>query len=306
MMNELKFDVALSAGEIHTNADDMISQLSTVMQEYKDRPVTEETKKERKADVAYLRKLKKAVNDRRIAVKKDYMKPYDCFESEVKRLVATIDEPVSIIDGQLKELEEKRVKARCQEIEAVYTEIVGEELEDFIPLETIWNDKWTNATTKLKDVRGEIEEVAVKTGNDLSVIRSMNSEKTEEAVNLYMSCRDLGKAIQMINRYEKQKAEILREKERDEVERLERERQAEIERIRREERERIMEEKRIREEERNATVEQMKQVDEAAAAPLSSRDSVKAIYTVVATPEEQREIEMALTSLGVYYERKDV
>ena len=82
--------------------------------------------------------------------------------------------------------------------------------------------------------------------------------------------------------------------------------QDEIDRIRREERERIAEEERIRNQARQEAVEEIKTVDDAAAAPLACEASRKVIYTVVATPEELEEIETALTSLGIYYERKDV
>jgi len=39
---------------------------------------------------------------------------------------------------------------------------------------------------------------------------------------------------------------------------------------------------------------------------LSSEESKKVIYTVVATEEELKDIEQAMTSFGVYFERKDV
>ena len=64
--------------------------------------------------------------------------------------------------------------------------------------------------------------------------------------------------------------------------------------------------KKIREEAKREVVEEIKNVNQTEAAPLSSRDSIKVIYTVVATPDEIKEIEMALDSLGVYFERKDV
>lgn len=39
---------------------------------------------------------------------------------------------------------------------------------------------------------------------------------------------------------------------------------------------------------------------------VPSRGTTKVIYTVVATPDEIQEIEMAFNSLGIYFERKDV
>ena len=80
----------------------------------------------------------------------------------------------------------------------------------------------------------------------------------------------------------------------------------EIEKIRREERARIAEEERIRNEAKREAVEEIKTVDEAAAAPLTEKHSMKVLYVVVGTMEELQEVEMAFNSWGLYYERKDV
>ena len=42
------------------------------------------------------------------------------------------------------------------------------------------------------------------------------------------------------------------------------------------------------------------------AAELTTEESKTVVFTVKATDDEIVEIEMALTSLGVYFERKDV
>ena len=47
-------------------------------------------------------------------------------------------------------------------------------------------------------------------------------------------------------------------------------------------------------------------MDEAAAAPLTEKHSMKVVYVVVGTMEELQEVEMAFNSWGLYYERKDV
>ena len=121
-----------------------------------------------------------------------------------------------------------------------------------------------------------------------------------------MSTRNLAAAIKFINDYEARKSEILERQAKEKEEREAALKQEEIERIRREERARIAAEERIRQDAKKEAVEELKTVDEQAARPLSSADSKKVIYTVVATDDELQEIEMALTSLGVYFERKDV
>lgn len=305
-MQNLELSVSQTMGVITDNFEEIKGKLQAEMVTYKEKQFAEEDKQKAKGDLADLRKLKKQVNDRKAEVKKIYMQPYTDFESKVKELIAVIDEPIKLIDGQVKEFEEKRVMQKKADIQNLYNELVEEELHDYIPLEKIYGEKWTNATTSMKCIREEINLKAMQTRQDIATIKAMNSEKEEQALNLYMENRNLALAIQMINRYEQEKAEILRRKEKEEQERRERDLERERERVREEERARIREEQRIQEEAEQKAIDQIKTVDEAKAAELTTEDSKTAVFTVKATDAELEEIEMALTSLGVYFERKDV
>lgn len=305
-MSNLKFDVVQTAGIINVDFGSIESQLSKKMDEYNGLVFTEDKKKDAKAELAELRKYKKAVNDRKSEVKKAYMEPYNQFEAKVKKLIELIDEPINYIDGQVKEFEEKRIREKRAEIKKIYEEIVPEDLQDYIPLECIYGTKWDNAGTTMKSIKQEIMDAVSKAESDISVIKGMNSDKVEDALNLYMSTRNLVTAVKFINDYEARKREILDRQAKVKEEREAALKQEEIDRIRKEERERIAKEDRIKQDAKKEAVEELKTVDEQAARPLSSADSKKVIYTVVATDDELQEIEMALTSLGVYFERKDV
>lgn len=305
-MNELKFEVMQTAGTISADFERTKTQLSAIMEEHKGVVYTEDTKNDAKKALADLRKFKKNVSDRDRQIKKAWMEPYDLFHEKVKELTAIIDEPITCIDGQVKAFEEKRVQEKRADIKKAYEEIVPDSLADYLPLECIYGSKWDNAGTTMKSIRQEIKDAVAKTESEISVISSMNSDKVQDALNLYMSNRNLAGAVKYINDYETRKAEILAKQKAQEESRAESLRQEEIERIRREERERIAKEERIKSEAKKEAVEELKTVDEEAAAPLKTADSKRVIYTVVATDDELQEIEMALTSLGVYFERKDV
>ena len=234
------------------------------------------------------------------------MAPWNEVETRAKNLIALYDEPINFINGQVQAFEEKRIREKKEEIEAVYNELVPEDLQDYIPLECIYGAKWDNATTNMKTVKKEISEIVTKTQGEISVISSMGSDKVQAALALYMANRNLAAAVKYISDYEAKKKEILAQQERREAERAEALRREEIEKIRREERARIAEEERIRNEAKREAVEEIKTVDEAAAAPLTEKHSMKVLYVVVGTMEELQEVEMAFNSWGLYYERKDV
>ena len=110
----------------------------------------------------------------------------------------------------------------------------------------------------MKSIREEIENVVSSTQMAVQTINDMNSEAVPKALEQYKQNLSLADAISYINRYEQQKAEILRKEEEKRKAEEERKRIAEESRIREQERQRILEEerqrkaeeKRIREEER--------------------------------------------------------
>lgn len=304
-MHDLELAVSQDLGKITANFDEIKTALAGQLKEYKDKEFTEDKKKDAKEDLASLRKLKKSVDDRRKEVKKVYMKPYDDFDAKVKELIGLIDEPIKLIDYQVKSFEANRVKARKEEIKKIYEELVPDELQDYIPLERIYGPKWDYATTTMKSVKTEISSKVSSTNADIAAIKAMKSEKEETALNLYMENNNLAIAIKYLSEYENEKMEILRKQESEEAERREQELEAERQRIREEERRRVRQEEEIRATAEKKVIEDLKTVDEEKAAQLSTNDSKTVIYTVVATEEELADIEQAMTSFGVYFEKKD-
>ena len=59
------------------------------------------------------------------------MAPWDAFEPKAKDLINLFDEPITLIDGQIKAFEEGRIAQKKALIEAIYTELVGD-LADII------------------------------------------------------------------------------------------------------------------------------------------------------------------------------
>ena len=197
------------------------------------------------------------------------------------------------------------MEERQAEIQQIYNEEIGE-LGEFLPLYRIQSDKWQNASTSSKAIRKEMSAVISNARAGKAAIEAMQSDAVPDALRKFQSCLNLPDALNYITVYEAQKAEVLRrEEERRRLEE-ERQRQAEIERIRAEERRRIAEEEQIRRETEAAVKAEVKSVDEVSAAPLTAPESLTAVYTVVGTEEELQELEMAMISLGLYFERKDI
>ena len=288
------------------------------MAEYQGAVFTEESKSVAKAELASLRKTREEVEKRRKEVKAQCLVPYNDFEEKVKELLEIIDEPICLIDSQLKEMEAERIRKRHGDVEKLYTECTGEWAE-YLPLKEIYVKKWDNATTSLKQIEKELLAMAEKVASEIGIIRNTQSEVVEDALQVYQKSRDLGAALTRINIYEDNKKRAL------EAERIRREqeeeqrRQAEIERAREEERKKIEEIAKAREEERKKAEETLKAAavatkdpevpffleDEEDDLPFPQPQTVTAFYKVVATEEELERVEMAFNSIGIWFERRD-
>lgn len=298
-MSELKFEVAQTNGIIKVNFEELEKGLKEKLSEYEGAVFTEESKTTAKGELANLRKLRKEIEDSRKQVKAEWMKPYDAFKLRVDGLLEIVDKPVNLIDRQLKEMEAVRVAKRKADIQVLYDGVIGEMLE-YLPLEKIYDPKWENASVKLPAVKKAMIEVIGKAYEDVTTIKNMDSEAVPKALEMYKRDLSLANAVKYINNYESQRLEILRREEA-------KKRDLEIERIRREERERVAQEQQIREAARRDTVEELKTVDETLAGvwPVAP-EAKRVIYTVLGTESELEELETALNSLGLYFERKDV
>lgn len=167
------------------NLEELKSRLSGYLEEYRGAAYTEETKGFAKKTVADLRKLKKSVNDVKIAAKKEYMKPCDEFEAQVKELLVMIDEPICLIDRQLKDFEETRVRERQALIRELYDQTVGaSEYAEYIPLQRIYSAKWENVSVTRKAISDGMTEALEGTIMDVESIRTMVDDPEAKAYAL--------------------------------------------------------------------------------------------------------------------------
>ena len=263
MGNELEVKVKQQLGVINFNFEEIKDNLTGMMELYKGTQFTEDTSAAAKKEVATLKKIKKALNDRRIEVGKEYSKPYDDFVTKVKELTALIDEPIELIDVQVKVFEEKKKAEKKLKIQAAYDELIGE-MGAYLPLDKIYDIKWENASTSMKSIKEDIEQVVSSTDMAVSTIKGMNSEVVPKALEQYRQNLSLSDAITYINKHEQMKADILAKEEKKRKEEEECKRIAEESRIKEEERKRVIEderkrvseENRIREEERKKLAEE--------------------------------------------------
>jgi len=176
------------------NYEELHTALEMKLADYKDRVYDETMIAEAKSDTANLNKLKKTLSDERISRKKDYMKPFEKFEEQIKELCEMIDEATSGIKAQLDTYEQKRIEEKRTAIRELFSEIASNYDIDFITLEKIYNAKWENKTATDKTIATEITAVFEKAVNDLEIISKMPNYSFE-AKEAYKASLDLNKAL---------------------------------------------------------------------------------------------------------------
>lgn len=299
-MEELKLRITQTPGIIECNFEELKKELADHLEIYENMPVSLENKAERKKDLAMLRKVKKAVSDRRMEVKRQWLEPYNVFDTQVCELLGLIDRPVAVIDDQIKELESRERMKKLEEIKNLLGDMAPE-YTDWLTLEMIFDEKWLNATTSMKKVKEELASKILEIGNALIMLNMSVSEVKEEAIERYKSDLNLQSAVMYINQYEAQRARIL-EAERKQMEREEEQRrEREMERARQEARAQVAREQQAKEE---AKKEVMDNIARPITDEVVKNAKVTAMYTISATDEQIVELEMAMDSLGITYERK--
>lgn len=297
-MQEINLLVEQKDGSIETNFEEIKVALAAGLEEYKGMVFTAESQPEAKRTVASLRKLKKAMNDRRIEIKKTFMAPYTNFEAQVKELDKLIDEPIDFISGQIEEFERRRVEAKKAMICEIYTGIMAEHgtVMEYLPLDRIYDSRWENSTTAQKAITEAITAHVEHVEKDLDTIRAMESEFEDKGLAKYKATLELSDAIATMNQYQKQKEEILRRQ----AEGEQRKAEEEARRAAEEEQRKaalVHEEPVVPEVVPDVALEEEKAVRSATAPEGTVR------YEVVADPFQIAQLEAAMREYGIKFRR---
>jgi hypothetical protein len=301
-LEERAIIVSQQAGIINTNFEELKVSITEQMQVYMSLEVTEANKPERKKDIATLRKISKALNDKKVEVKNEFLTPYYEFENQVKGLQEIISQPINFLDNQVKEYEEKQRLEKIQYINDTYTELSGE-LAERISLSVLYDSKWENATVSKKTVKDDLTDKIAEIQQGIAVIKGMNSDKSEAALEMYYENLNLPTAIGFINRYEQQKKEILAQQEEQRKRDYEAELEREKERVRRETVAQVERENEVAAAAKQEVYKEMQAEKEVMAVQKQSSTTTYATYTFEATEQELQQIEMYCSSLGVDFER---
>lgn len=141
-------EVTYTEATIASNMDALEAHVKKVVADYEGVTydlTSAQAIKEAKHDRSYLNGLKKEIDERRKAVKREYSKPLDAFEKRCKQITAIIDESTDAIKALLDEAEQARKDALYSRLQQHYEEFAGL-LVPVVPYERLHEAQWLNKT----------------------------------------------------------------------------------------------------------------------------------------------------------------
>lgn len=151
--------------------------------------------KQAKRDRAYLNGIAKEIDERRKAVKREYMRPLDAFEARANAIAAKVKEASANIKGQLDEAEERRKDALYSELERHYGEI-ADLLAPVVPYERIHEEKWLNKTFGEVKAKEAMQAKVSRLAEDWAALKEMDGmQHYADAERALFETLDLGAAL---------------------------------------------------------------------------------------------------------------
>ena len=187
---------------VFNNYEFVKSQINNFIKKYENIIVSEETLKDSTKDRAYLNKISKTLNDRRIDIEKQFKEQFEPFKKQVDSLIEPIKKASENIDIQIKKFEEIEKENKKTSIFDYFNSKIGD-LRDLIGFGDIFNEKWLNKSFTIKNIEELIDGILRKINQDLLVIDSLKTNKENILKDFYLKSKfDLSATLQEKTRLE--------------------------------------------------------------------------------------------------------
>ena len=232
--NELQLIITKKElGSLTTNAKAIKEKVKKILPNYSSEFYDENNIDKAKSDKAMLNKTSKLLNEERIRIEKEFMKPFEEFKSEVSETCNLIKQASAEIDVIVKDVENKAKEQRKNKISQIFDENVNE-LKDVLTLEKIFDEKWLNKGSFKEDGSFKLEEELINKintiRNDLITIGELNSKYEIELKNDYLKHFQLGEVIRKNNELI-QREEILKKQQEESKKELEQQHEEKVEKM---------------------------------------------------------------------------
>lgn len=176
-------------GNLVTNAKDIKAYVEEKLKEYSVDNYAGDAKQAAK-DKAEINAAIKTLNDRRIALEKEWNMPF----AEFKNIISETCDMMKTASGKLDVIVKAKEEEEKAQKKAQIIELWNGKNFNLVPLERIFNAKWLNKTTKLAAVDAEIDTIIKNITGDLASLDAFG-EDTAILKDLYLSTLNLQQTL---------------------------------------------------------------------------------------------------------------
>lgn len=190
-------------GALTTNALEIKAKVEEILPRYDVANYNESNIDSAKKDKALLNASAKALNDKRIEIEKEWMVPFTEFKDIISDTCKLIKSATEKIDTVVKDSEAKAKAEKKTEISTYW------ESKNFtlVSLEKVFDEKWLNKTSKIKDIKIEIDTAINKINDDIKTLEAIGGD-TETLKAMYLENLDINKTIQYANTLKQNKEKL--------------------------------------------------------------------------------------------------
>jgi hypothetical protein len=179
---------------IDFNFDELKGELTKRLKKYQGLAYTDDTIQDAKKDRATLNKFKKALNDKKLEIKRRCLEPYTDFEARIKELIALVDQPVLAIDSQVKGYEDRKRTEKQQTIQDLW-DVQESDVKSMVTLSNVFDQRWLNVTYSMAQIEQEITDFLKKVEEELNLIYDLKTEHEDQVVRTYLKGFNLSQAL---------------------------------------------------------------------------------------------------------------
>lgn len=199
MLNDLiKLELVDKSYQV-PNYDELVVALKEEVKKYQIEEVNEDTYKLAKTYKSTLNNLIDSVNSARIAAEKKYMEPFNVGKDQCKTLIGIAQTIVDELDRGIKSVDDSIKSDKLEEIRKYFDSVNIYPIQ----LEDILDKKWLNKTTKIEDIKKDIDIKLVLIKNDINDLKNSIDDKEALKTILFLYFTTDMNLINTLLKYEK-------------------------------------------------------------------------------------------------------
>ncbi len=198
MENEIIIKTDLKPGRVDENFDEVKKRVKEEMKQYEGLVFSDDQVKDAKSTRANLNKLRKQIDDRRKAIKKQWNEPYVVFENKVKEVLAIIDPPLLQLASQINGFEERRKEEKQKELREMMQEVISKQDETVAGIvercNWVYDERWENASVSVNQASKQLSDKIEAIQNAVETIDD-GSKYAGQLLGVYEETGDLTKVL---------------------------------------------------------------------------------------------------------------